>query len=141
MYFKGSPNNYSYGGQFLAIKLALYGRTVQILEFVDDSRSSIVNFRDSENLFAEIMFGSLGIPHHLLADAHVLPHPKRRFFATKNASPDLLDSLPYGKHVRIGDSRWRHATRPVNRVILDLDKFRQNIDLSAGSFIRKIFVE
>jgi len=41
----------------------------------------------------------------------------------------------------MGDSRGRHAIRRVNRVIVGLDKFRQNIDISVGIFICKIFVD
>jgi hypothetical protein len=72
------PVRYAYGGQFLPIELAVDGRAVQILEFVDDSRAPLYHFRHFEYLVAESLLGGLGEPHLLLTDAHLLPYPKRR---------------------------------------------------------------
>ena len=71
-------------------------RAVQILEFVDDSRQPLDYFRDPESIGAENLFDSLGETHLLLADAHVLPHAKRRCcLHDANASPSpSLHSLP-----------------------------------------------
>ena len=41
----------------------------------------------------------------------------------------------------MGHSRRHHACGQVNRVIVGLDIFRQNVYISVGIFIRKVLVE
>ena len=91
-------------------------------------------------LGAEILFGCLGKPHILLADSHVLPQAKRRFRKSKAPSSGLRP-LAYRELVRIGHSRGRHSSRRVNCVTVGREKFRENVDMSVGIFICKIFVE
>jgi len=107
---------------------------------VESLQASFDYFRYPKYVGAEILFGSLGKPHFLLADTHVLPNMKRRFREANAPSPGL-HSLPYSEYVRIGDSRGRYFSRRVNRVIVRLDKFRQNINISVRIFICKIFIE
>ena len=47
--------------------------------------------------------------------------------------------LPYGEDVRICHTLVRH-TGQVYRVIVGPDKFRQNVNISEGSFICKLFL-
>jgi len=98
-------------------------------------------FADPENFGAKILLGSLGEHHLLFADAHVLPFAKRRRFRVANALPGRLHPLPFCWHYRFGDSRGRHVSRRVNRIVAGLDKFRQEIDISLCIFICKIFLE
>jgi len=114
----------------------------ELFRLVDGSRPPLDYFCDPENLGAEILFVSLGTPLLFLGDAHVLPKTERCFRdANAPPFPGRLQPLLYCENVRIGDSRGRYANRRVNGVIVDLDKFRQKINISVVIFIYKIFVD
>ena len=76
---------------------------------------------------AEIVF--CGLLHFLFADYHVLPDTKlgRRDSNTLSLG---LHPTPYSEDVSIVHSRRRRACSLVNRVIVSLDKFRQNVYIS-----------
>ena len=68
------------------------------------------------------MLGKFGKFHLLFADANELPDAKRGR-RDSNATPLGLHLTSYGKHLRIGHSRRRHACGRVYCVIVGLDEF------------------
>jgi len=55
---------------------------------------------------------------------------------------ELAPGLPPSSSIwQVGNSRGRLACRRVNRVIVGIDKFRQDINISVLISIRKIFIE
>ena len=88
-------------------------------------------FNDPKYFGTEIMFRGFGKLHFLFADTHVLPDTNLSRRDSKTLPLGLLPT-PYGEDVSIGHSRRRHACGRVKRVIVGLDKFRQNVYISVG---------
>jgi len=86
------------------------------------------------------MLGALGKLHLVLAETHVLPYAKPRL-GDRNTTSAGLHPVPYRENVRFGNSRWRHARRRANRVIVGTDKFSDNVYICAGIFVGVIFIE
>jgi hypothetical protein len=75
----------------------------------------------------------LGKLHFHFDGTHVLPDAKLGR-CESNVLPLGLSPTPCGENVRIGYSRRRDAYCRVNRVIVGLDKFRQNVYISVGIY-------
>ena len=102
-------------------------------------RERLYDFRYPKYPGSEILLAAFDKPHLLLTDTPMLPDDKR-YFCHANASSLGFQSLPYAEDVRMFLTRGRNSGRRGNGVILGLDKFRGNVDLSEGIFIGKIFV-
>jgi len=100
-----------------------------------------MNYFNNHKYFGtEIVFCTLWKLHFLFADSHVLPDTKlgRRDSNTLTLG---LHPTPYCEDVSIGHSRRLHACSRVNCVIVSLDKFRQNVNISVRVPERKISVK
>jgi len=83
---------------------------------------------------------SLWTLHFLFVDSHVLPDTKHDRSDTNTLPVDLHPTI-FCVDESIGHSRRRYACGRMNRVIVSLDKFRQNVYISVGIFICKILVQ
>jgi len=80
-----------------------------MLELVDGSRAPSDYFRDLKYLGAEIIFGNIGEPHQLFADAHVMP---TQTVAFPNSTRRLRASIIF-YIARNSESVTREGARPV----------------------------
>ena len=100
-----------------------------------------MNYFKTPNYFGiGIVFCSLCKLHFLVDDSHVLPDTKLGRLDS-NTPPLGLHPTPYCEEVSIGHTRRRHACSRVNRVIVSLDKFRQNGNISVLVPERKISIQ
>jgi len=74
------------------------------------------------------------------SESYVLPDTKLGR-CDSHTLPLGLHPTPYCEDVSIGHSRRCHACSRVNRVIVSLDKFRQNVNISVRVPERKISVQ
>ena len=100
-----------------------------------------MNYFKTPNYFGiGIVFCSLCKLHFLVDDSHVLPDTKLGRLDS-NTPPLGLHPTPYCEEVSIGHTRRRHACSRVNRVIVSIDKFWHNVNISVRVPQRKISVQ
>ena len=90
-------------------------------------------FNDPKYFRTEIVLCRLCKLLFYLPDSHVLPDTKRGL-RDSNTLPFGLHPTPYGEDVIIRHWRRCHASDRVYRVIVNIDKLRQNVYISVCVF-------